>query len=232
MSQAQKMQLRAIVAAESGPPLTGRDWLMNLRLDWKNRMVNCLLSETSDSLQSVLDKHKEVFEDKLGLRRPQPKYVDSNAQPRYYRDRTVPYALQYKIEQELERLENDGIIEPVQFADWAAPIVPVMKPDRSVSTCGDYKVTINRAVKVDSYAIPRIEDLFARGKKFTKLDLAHTYQQIQLDEDSKKVTINTHKGLYISIIDSHLVYPQHPQISSERWKAYSGESQMYVCTHW
>ena len=33
---------------------------------------------------------------------------------------------------DMERLENDGIIEPVQFADWAAPIVPVMKPDGTV----------------------------------------------------------------------------------------------------
>ena len=35
------------------------------------------------------------------------------------------------------------------------------------------------------------------GKKFTKLDLAHTYQQIPLDEDSKRlVVINTHSGLF------------------------------------
>ena len=59
---------------------------------------------------------------------------------------------------------------------------------------------INRAAKVDNYPIPKSEDLFAsfsQGKKFTKLDLAHAYQQILLDEDLKKyVTINTHKGLY------------------------------------
>ena len=48
--------------------------------------------------------------------------------------------------------------------------------------------------------MPKIEDLFARlagGKKFSKLDIAHAYQQIPLDEDSKhSVTINTPKGLY------------------------------------
>ena len=46
----------------------------------------------------------------------------------------------------------------------------------------------------------QIEDLFTAlegGQTFTKLDLAHAYQQIELDEDSKDlVTINTHKGLY------------------------------------
>ena len=35
------------------------------------------------------------------------------------------------------------------------------------------------------------------GKAFTKLDLAHAYQQIPLEETSKQyVTINTHKGFY------------------------------------
>ena len=44
------------------------------------------------------------------------------------------------------------------------------------------------------------QDLFATlagDKTFTKLDLAHAYQQIPLEESSKQyVTINTHKGLY------------------------------------
>ena len=67
-------------------------------------------------------------------------------------------------------------------------------------TCGDYKVTVNQAVKLDTYPLPHIEDLFASlngGKMFTKLHLAHTYQQVPLDEEPKNlVAINTHKGLY------------------------------------
>jgi len=35
------------------------------------------------------------------------------------------------------------------------------------------------------------------GKKFTKLDLKHAYQQMQLEDNVKDlVTINTHKGFY------------------------------------
>ena len=41
-------------------------------------------------------------------------------------------------------------------------------------------------------------------KRFSKLDLAHAYTQILLDDDLKKfVTINTHKGLYVY---NHLPY--------------------------
>ena len=92
------------------------------------------------------------------------------------------------------------MIEPVQFSDWAAPIVPVLKRDGSVRACGDYKVTVNQAARLDTYPLPRIDDLFASlsgGKTFTKLDLAHAYQQVPLDEESKKlVVVNMHKCLF------------------------------------
>ena len=99
----------------------------------------------------------------------------------------------------MERLTKAGVIEATEVSDWAAPIVPVIKRDGSVRICGDYKLTVNQAAKLDPYPLPKIEDLFAQlagGKTFTKLDFAHAYQQIELDEDSKDcVTINTHKGL-------------------------------------
>ena len=62
------------------------------------------------------------------------------------------------------------------------------------------KVTINRVAKLDVYPLPRIKEILvslAGGTKFTKLDLAHAYQQVELDDESKKfTTINTSKGLY------------------------------------
>ena len=61
-------------------------------------------------------------------------------------------------------------------------------------------MTVNQASKIESYLLPKIVDLLALlagGKKFSKLDLANTYQQVPLDDKFKKlVTINTHKGLF------------------------------------
>ena len=127
--------------------------------------------------------------------------VDPNATPRFCKARPVPYAMYGKVDEELQRLEKDGIIEPVQFADWAAPIVTVLKSDgKSVHICGDFKVTVNQASKLDRYPIPKIKDLLAKlagGKLFTKLDMSQAYQQLVLEDDSKKfVCINTHRGLY------------------------------------
>ena len=102
---------------------------------------------------------------------------------------------------ELDRLVAEGIIEPVQFADWAAPIVPVLKRDKvSVRICDDFKLIINQASKLDRYPIPRIKELFARladGKQVTHFGLSQAYQQLLLDDDSKDyVVINTHQGLF------------------------------------
>ena len=115
-------------------------------------------------------------------------HVDPGAQPKYCKARSVPYAMRGKVEEELERLVSEGIIEPVQFADWAAPIVPVVKSDgKSLRICGDFKLTVNQASKLDRYPIPKVEDLFAKlagGKAFTKLDMSQAYQQLLLDEES------------------------------------------------
>ena len=113
----------------------------------------------------------------------------------------VPYAMRTLIDSELNRLEAEGVLKQIQFADWAAPIVPILKSDKkSVRICGDFKQTVNRAAKVDAYPIPKIEDLFAKlagGKLFSKLDLSQAYQQIELEEESKAyVVINTQRGLF------------------------------------
>ena len=88
----------------------------------------------------------------------------------------------------------------MEFSDLAAPIVPVVKTDGSIRICGDYKVTVNQAAKLNKYPLPWINDIIAslEGRKiFSKLDLSNANQQVSLDEASKKFsTINTRKGLY------------------------------------
>ena len=96
----------------------------------------------------MLEKHARLFEEKLGLLAGiRVKInVDKTVKPRFYKPRPVPYALRDKVEQELERLQRDGVIEPVRFSEWAAPVVPVVKTDGSLRLCGDYKLTVNSAV--------------------------------------------------------------------------------------
>ena len=65
------------------------------------------------------------------------------------------------MEAELERLQKAGIITPIEWSEWATPIVVVPKPDGAIRLCGDYKTTVNPALKIDKYPISKIEDIFA-----------------------------------------------------------------------
>ena len=128
-------------------------------------------------------------------------YIDPAACLKFCRARSVLFALRSKVEAEITRLLEEGTIEPVEWADWATPIVPVLKGDKtSVRNCGDFRLTVNPVSRLDKYPIPKVEGLFCqleKGKHFTKLDLSGAYQQIPLDEESKKyVVINTHRGLF------------------------------------
>ena len=76
----------------------------------------------------------------------------------------------------------------------------VPKKDGSLRVCGDYRTTVNQSADLDQCPLPNAEDLcvtLAGGQVFSKVDLSHAYQQVELDEESQKyLTINTHKGLY------------------------------------
>ena len=75
-------------------------------------------------------------------------YVDLNAEPKFC---PVPYSMKTKVEKELECLEIEGTIEPVHYAEWEVPIVSILKPDeKALRLCGDFKVTVNKASKMDS----------------------------------------------------------------------------------
>lgn len=192
-------ELPLVVVAGKGPTLLGRNWLNYFRLNWES-IKSVLL--TADSLSSILNENQEVFADELGtIKSHKAKLsVSAEATPRFHRPRSVPYALKSAVEKELDRLESMGVLEHVDFSEWAAPIVVVPKKDGKVRICGDYKVTINPFLDVDQYPLPRPEDLFATlagGTCFSTLDLSHAYNQLVLEEDSRKfLTINTHRGLY------------------------------------
>ena len=193
----QTVDLPLLVIEGEGPSLFGRNWLKSIQLDWKS--INYT---RKGSLQDVLLQYHKVFQEGLGkLQGYKAKiHVDARAKPKFFKSRPVPYSMRVSIEEELERLVSQGILQPVQFSEWAMPIVPVLKQDRSVRICGDFKVTINPVSKLDHYPIPKIEDLFATlggGKLFSKLDMSQAYQQIELDESSQEYTvINTHRGLF------------------------------------
>ncbi|XP_051233821.1 uncharacterized protein K02A2.6-like [Dicentrarchus labrax] len=201
----QEKILPIIVVNGRGPNLLGRWWLKHVKLDRaeiKSHMQHITNQPQSLTLQQVLTKHEEVFKKELGTLKgfKATIQVPAGATPRFYRPRSVPYAMKPKVDAEIERLIKEDIITPVKYSDWAAPVVPLLKPDGDCRLCGDYKLTVNRVSTLEQYPIPKVEDLLsvlAGGQQFTKLDMSHAYQQIQMDDQSKKyLAVNTHRGMF------------------------------------
>jgi len=152
-----------------------------------------------------------VFSSKLGTLKGVKVKLQTkpDVAPQFFKAPTIPL-----VEAELERLEGLGIIIPVRHSEWAAPVVPVLKHDGTMGLCGDYRVTINKAAKVDAYPLPRVEDLLAAlsgGKYFSKLDMSQVYLNWSL---------LTPTGAYFNILDLHLVYLLHQQFSRDALKIF------------
>ena len=109
-----------------------------LGIDWStvNKLeVNEVQTDEKLKLkEDFLDQYKELFKDELGtFSGPKVKiYIDQNAEPQFFNPRSVPFAYKTLVEKELDRLIQDGILTPVPFSDWAAPVVPVMKQNGSI----------------------------------------------------------------------------------------------------
>ena len=127
----QEGNLPLLVVKGNGRSLFGRNWLSCITINWKE-----IHQIYSSSLKTVLDHHKAVFQEGLGeLKGYKAKItLDPQATPRFCKARPVPYALKAKVEEELDQLTAEGIIERRDFADWAAPIVPVLKGDQTIRT--------------------------------------------------------------------------------------------------
>ena len=198
-------QLPLYIVKSEGPALFGREWMKQIKLNWKK--IHSVREEyTSNSehpgVEKLMQDYKEVDKADLGkvVKMEARLRIKDGAQPIFFKPRPVPFALKEGITRELNRLEASGVIEKIEYSDWAAPIVPVRKPNGDIRICGDFKVTINPYLDNPEHPIPSADELYQRlngGKKFTKLDLSQAYQQLPLHPESRKyVTVNTQNGLY------------------------------------
>ncbi|XP_055633638.1 uncharacterized protein K02A2.6-like [Toxorhynchites rutilus septentrionalis] len=166
-------------------------------------LVNAIHHKPEDTEQKLRTKFPEVFQSTQGwcTKAKVKLYLKPDVRPVYCPKRPVAYAALPKVDAELQRLQDKGIISPVKFSDWATSIVVVRKSDNvSVRICGDYSTGLNNALESDAHPLPHPDHVFADlagCRYFSQLDLSDAYLQVEVEEDSQKyLTINTHRGLF------------------------------------
>ncbi|KAG8186234.1 hypothetical protein JTE90_008761 [Oedothorax gibbosus] len=115
---------------------------------------------------------------------------------------------------------HKGILESISSSEWATPVVPVVKRDGSIRLCGDYRCTVNKSVKPNTYPLPTVNEVLstvAGGKVFSKLDLSQAYLQLPVDDaTSRLLTLNTHKGLFrVKRLPFDILEPLHKLLQKD-----------------
>ena len=87
-----------------------------------NTETSGISADTKTKLKSILDEYSSVFSKKLGklVGFKAKLNVKENPVPKFMKARPVPYALKESVSKEIERLEEEGILQPISFSDWAS----------------------------------------------------------------------------------------------------------------
>ena len=164
------------------------------------------------ALQTVLNKHKDVFQGMGKLKNYQLKlHIDESVTPVQQPLRSLPYHTRKKVSKEITRLlENDGIERAEGPTSWINPIVVVPKSNGVIRICFDM-CRENESLIRERHQIPKPEEILLElnnAKYFSKIDLREGYHQIELDPSSRHVTaFITHEGTFQS---KRLVYGAKP----------------------
>ncbi|XP_028161637.1 uncharacterized protein K02A2.6-like [Ostrinia furnacalis] len=196
--------LKFYIVKNGGPPLLGRDFmaLFNIGFTTCNHYTYKNDGGAENDVQQLLNQFPGLWKDALGCfnKFKVELHVKENSVPKFFKPRSIPFALKDKVDEELTRLVKLGVLVPVRFSEYATPIVPVLKENGKVKIAGDYSCTLNKDLKIDKYPLPRIEEVFAKiggGQHYSKIDLSNAYNQFLLSDSSQELTtINTPKGLF------------------------------------
>ena len=108
-----------------------------------------------------------------------------------YAARKVPHPLLPRVEDELKRMEDQGVISKVtQPTDWCSVMVVVPKPNGKVRICVDL-TQMNKAVRREVHPMKSVDENLAKlgnASVFSKLDANSGFWQLPLDEESKLLT--------------------------------------------
>lgn len=157
--------------------------------------------DVDKKLEEIKQKHPSVFATGIGRCEKTKAHIQikQNEKPVFKKARTVPFSQMKPFKTELDRLVEQGVLEKIEYSDWAVPTVAVTKPNGKLRLCGDF-VEVNQRSETQQHPIPHIDEIMSKlrgGQRWTTLDMSDAYFHLELDEESKKVcVINTIFGLY------------------------------------
>jgi hypothetical protein len=104
-----------------------------------------------------------------------------------------------QVQKELQKMVEEGIIEPIRYSSWVSNPVIVRKKTGEIRICVDFR-NLNQASLKDNYPLPNMEYLLqrvTRAEMMSMLDGFSGYNQVLVKEDDQlKTTFTTPWGTY------------------------------------
>jgi len=155
---------------KQGPlePIKEETQPINLGTNDEPKMIqvgNTLTASKRDALVALLTKFKEVFawsyKDMLGIDTDIVQHcipTDPTMKPIKQKLRRMKPKWTLKIKEEDEKQYNAGLLRAVNYLEWLANVVPVLKKNRKVRMCVDFR-DLNKASPKDDFPLPHIDIL-------------------------------------------------------------------------
>lgn len=183
------------------PEKDGKEFPKHLE-DLFCRSSGHLTEVEKEELKDLLWQYQDVFsknnQDIGRTHRVEHRIETGNAAPIRTQPRRLPIGKKKTEQEEVQKMLDNGIIEPSRSA-WSSAIVLVPKKDGSTRFCVDYRKLNDVTIK-DAYPLPRVDDCLdalANSKWFSSMDLNSGFWQIGMAEEHKeKTAFSTSLGLF------------------------------------
>ncbi|XP_043240800.1 uncharacterized protein K02A2.6-like [Amphibalanus amphitrite] len=176
----------SLYVVDAGVPLLGRDLQEKLKLSVIHGATVCAIQEQMpEELPSLTG-----FVHRVRLK--------TEVNPVQQRLRPLPYAVREEVRDHLLKLQQAGVIEPVDASPWISPIVVSRRRNGKLRLCVDLR-EVNKAVEASGHPLPDMQDMLEQlqgATIFSSLDMKSAYHQLDLHPDSRSLTtFITHQGL-------------------------------------
>lgn len=163
----------------------------------ENTMTDINMNQQErEVFKQLLNDFQDIFSDNPGLiEKYECRIKVTPGEPVSQRPYPIPISKLSKMDKEIQRMLNLGIIEKSD-SPWSSPIIGVEKKNGDIRLCLDAR-QINKRIIPDRECPMSIEEIllkFQGAKYLSTIDLTAGYWQCPLNENSREITAFLHRG--------------------------------------
>src|SRR5688572_33391424 len=166
----------------------------NAKADLHQLTKECdqLTKEEQEKLLALLQKYEQLFDGTVGTWKTDPVDLflkDPTCAPYHAKAYPVPHSQEQKLNDEVDRLCQQGILRKINRSEWACPMFTISKPDGSLRSLADLR-ELNKRIRRHPFPIPKIQDMLHKLEGFmyaTSSDLNMSYYHLLLTPNASRL---------------------------------------------